>query len=253
MKKTILFFAALVGIVPFVVSAAPSCYRGWVPSQDGQGCALPFGAGDKICYSYQGVKLTPVTYFYKDTGELAHHFPTNGCFTPSLVFDSGRDVIQIFSSRIDYIGSNGGNWTTGTDYCALSTTLASCYTAIYNAEHSNGYHTNIETPYYQSLHEWYTFVWNGTVGGYEVQKNTNLFAGGVPEVYAATVANAASTSPLLIGLSAPLAVSWMSGKMITVIGSGLGMLKVLLPYIIAVIAIWVIVFFAFRAFRFMHH
>jgi thiamine transporter ThiT len=48
-------------------------------------------------------------------------------------------------------------------------------------------------------------------------------------------------------------VDYMTGLLKLVIGSGLGLLQTLLPYIIALVIIGAIVYFLYRAFQFFRH
>ena len=48
-------------------------------------------------------------------------------------------------------------------------------------------------------------------------------------------------------------VQFLKTQIVLVIGGGLGFFRILLPFILAVAIIYAIVYFAFRAFRFMRH
>lgn len=48
-------------------------------------------------------------------------------------------------------------------------------------------------------------------------------------------------------------IAFMKSLLLLVIGSGLGLLQEMLPYIIALVVISAIVYFLYRAFRFFRH
>jgi len=64
---------------------------------------------------------------------------------------------------------------------------------------------------------------------------------------------ATSTFLTTTGFSFADVVDWMSDLLKLVIGSGLGLLNAMLPWIIALVVISAIVYFLFRAFRFFRH
>ena len=67
------------------------------------------------------------------------------------------------------------------------------------------------------------------------------------------ISNASSTFTSAVGFNWADVVSFMKSLLLLVIGSGLGLLQVLLPYIIALVTISAIVYFLYRAFRFFRH
>jgi hypothetical protein len=64
---------------------------------------------------------------------------------------------------------------------------------------------------------------------------------------------ATSTFETTTGFTFSDVVSWMADLLKLVIGSGLGLLNAMLPWIIALVVISAIVYFLFRAFRFFKH
>lgn len=67
------------------------------------------------------------------------------------------------------------------------------------------------------------------------------------------ITNASSTFTTAVGFNWSDVVTFMKSLLLLVIGSGLGLLQVLLPYIIALVTIGAIVYFLYRAFRFFRH
>jgi len=67
------------------------------------------------------------------------------------------------------------------------------------------------------------------------------------------VNNASTTFSNAVGFQWNDVIVWMKSLLLLVIGSGLGLLQILLPYIIALIVIGAIVYFLYRAFRFFRH
>ena len=67
------------------------------------------------------------------------------------------------------------------------------------------------------------------------------------------ISNASSTFTSAVGFNWSDVVTFMKSLLLLVIGSGLGLLETLLPYIIALITIGAIVYFLYRAFRFFRH
>lgn len=69
-----------------------------------------------------------------------------------------------------------------------------------------------------------------------------------------TVINTASTTfTTAMGFTWADTVVYMKSLLLLVIGSGLGLLETLMPYIIALVVIAAIVYFLYRAFRFFRH
>ena len=69
-----------------------------------------------------------------------------------------------------------------------------------------------------------------------------------------TIINAASTTfSTNLGFNWGDVITYMKGLLTLVIGSGLGLLQVLMPYIIGLVIIGAIVYFVYRAFRFFRH
>ncbi len=64
------------------------------------------------------------------------------------------------------------------------------------------------------------------------------------------ISNASSTFTTAVGFNWSDVVAFMKSLLLLVIGSGLGLLETLLPYIIALVTISAIVYFLYRAFRF---
>ncbi len=67
------------------------------------------------------------------------------------------------------------------------------------------------------------------------------------------IANASSTFTGAVGFNWSDVTTFMKSLLLLVIGSGLGLLETLLPYIIALVTISAIVYFLYRAFRFFRH
>ena len=67
------------------------------------------------------------------------------------------------------------------------------------------------------------------------------------------ITNASSTFTTALGFSWSDVVAYMSSLLSLVIGSGLGLLQVLMPYIIGLVIIGAIVYFVYRAFRLFRH
>ncbi len=67
------------------------------------------------------------------------------------------------------------------------------------------------------------------------------------------ISNASSTFTTAVGFNWSDVVGFMKTLLLLVIGSGLGLLETLLPYIIALVTISAIVYFLYRAFRFFRH
>ena len=67
------------------------------------------------------------------------------------------------------------------------------------------------------------------------------------------ISNASSTFSTAVGFTWADTITYMKSLLLLIIGSGLGLLQVLLPYIIALVIISAIVYFIYRAFRFFRH
>jgi len=67
------------------------------------------------------------------------------------------------------------------------------------------------------------------------------------------ITNASSTFSTAVGFTWADTITYMKSLLLLIIGSGLGLLQVLLPYIIALVIISAIVYFIYRAFRFFRH
>ncbi len=67
------------------------------------------------------------------------------------------------------------------------------------------------------------------------------------------ISTASTTFTTAMGFNWSDVVTYMAGLLNLVIGSGLGLLQTLLPYIIALVIISAIVYFLYRAFRFFRH
>jgi len=67
------------------------------------------------------------------------------------------------------------------------------------------------------------------------------------------IGNASSTFTQSLGFGWQGVVGFMGGMLLNVIGSGMGVLMLILKYIIALLTIWWIVYFAYKAFRFFKH
>lgn len=67
------------------------------------------------------------------------------------------------------------------------------------------------------------------------------------------ITNASSTFTTAVGFQWADVVTWMKSLLLLVVGTGLGVLQVLLPYILALVVIGAIVYFLYRAFRFFRH
>jgi len=69
-----------------------------------------------------------------------------------------------------------------------------------------------------------------------------------------TIINSAtSTFESTVGFSLASVVDFMTDMILLVIGTGLGILQSLLPWIVALVAIGAVVWFLFRAFKFFRH
>jgi hypothetical protein len=69
----------------------------------------------------------------------------------------------------------------------------------------------------------------------------------------AIIATASSTFLAALGFNWASVILFMKDLLLLVIGSGLGLLESMLPYIIALVIIGAIVYFLYRAFRFFRH
>lgn len=67
------------------------------------------------------------------------------------------------------------------------------------------------------------------------------------------ITNASTTFSNAFGFNYASVVEFMEDWLLTLIGSGLGVLQALMPYIIGLAVISAIVYFLFRAFRFFRH
>lgn len=67
------------------------------------------------------------------------------------------------------------------------------------------------------------------------------------------ITNASTTFTSAVGFNWADVTAFMKSLLLLVVGSGLGLLETLLPYIIALITIGAIVYFLYRAFRFFRH
>lgn len=67
------------------------------------------------------------------------------------------------------------------------------------------------------------------------------------------ITNASTTFTTAVGFQWSDVVTFMKTLLLLVVGSGLGMLQILMPYIIALVVIGAIVYFLYRAFRFFRH
>lgn len=64
---------------------------------------------------------------------------------------------------------------------------------------------------------------------------------------------ATSTFETTTGMTFSDVVTWTGTNIKLVMGSGLGLLQVLLPWIVALVVAGAIVYFVYRAFRFFRH
>jgi hypothetical protein len=69
----------------------------------------------------------------------------------------------------------------------------------------------------------------------------------------AIITTASSTFTSTVGFNWANVTAWMKELLLLVVGSGLGLLETLLPFIIALVTIGAIVYFLYRAFRFFRH
>ena len=67
------------------------------------------------------------------------------------------------------------------------------------------------------------------------------------------IAAASSTFSTSLGFGWSDVVAFMKAQLLLIIGSGLGLLETLLPYIVALVIISAIVYFIYRAFQFFRH
>ena len=67
------------------------------------------------------------------------------------------------------------------------------------------------------------------------------------------IATASSTFSTSLGFGWSDVVAFMKAQLLLIIGSGLGLLETLLPYIVALVIISSIVYFIYRAFQFFRH
>jgi hypothetical protein len=67
------------------------------------------------------------------------------------------------------------------------------------------------------------------------------------------ITTASTTFSSAMGFEWSAVVTYMKTLLLLVLGSGLGLLQVLMPYIIALVVIGAIVYFLYRAFRFFRH
>ena len=67
------------------------------------------------------------------------------------------------------------------------------------------------------------------------------------------IATASSTFSTSLGFGWSDVVAFMKAQLLLIIGSGLGLLETLLPYIVALVIISAIVYFIYRAFQFFRH
>ncbi len=74
-----------------------------------------------------------------------------------------------------------------------------------------------------------------------------------PTGVAALIATASTTFIADLGFNWSNVIALMKSQMLIVMGTGLGVLRLMLPYVIALIIIGAIVYFIYRAFRFFKH
>ena len=67
------------------------------------------------------------------------------------------------------------------------------------------------------------------------------------------IANASTTFSTALGFNWSDVVSYMSSLLSLVLGTGLGLLQQLMPYIVGLVFIGAVVYFVYRAFRFFRH
>jgi len=67
------------------------------------------------------------------------------------------------------------------------------------------------------------------------------------------IATATSTFASTTGFELSAVVDWMGNLAKLVIGTGLGVLEELMPWILAIIVIAAVVYFLYRAFKFFRH
>jgi hypothetical protein len=67
------------------------------------------------------------------------------------------------------------------------------------------------------------------------------------------ITNASTTFTTAVGFEWADVIDYMKTLLLLVMGSGLGLLQILMPYIIALVVIGAIVYFLYRAFRFFRH
>jgi uncharacterized membrane protein YbaN (DUF454 family) len=67
------------------------------------------------------------------------------------------------------------------------------------------------------------------------------------------ITNASTTLTAAVGYNWSDVIVFMKGLLLLIFGTGLGVFQSLLPYIIFLVVAGVVVYFAYRAFRFMRH
>jgi len=67
------------------------------------------------------------------------------------------------------------------------------------------------------------------------------------------ISTATSTFETTTGFTLASTVDFMSEMILLVIGTGLGVLQALLPWILALVAIGAVIYLLYRAFRFFRH
>jgi hypothetical protein len=67
------------------------------------------------------------------------------------------------------------------------------------------------------------------------------------------IGTATTTFQTTTGVSYSDVVAFMATQLKLVLGSGLGLLQALMPWIIALVVIGAVVYFVYRAFRFFRH
>lgn len=159
--------------------------------------------------------------------------------SPSIVVDAGGNAVAEYDPNLNYWGAvTSGTYpygdlfddTVGTWHFLLVNDDQTCAGLTYSQCLASGDYLGSE----------FDVVVSSPSTGSEVTVDT-------------IISNASSTFTGAVGFNWADVVGFMKSLLLLVMGSGLGLLETLLPYIIALITIGAIVYFLYRAFRFFRH
>jgi hypothetical protein len=272
MKKIILVISLIILSTPLLSFAqSTSSYNIGVPDMQKfcwGGHAVSWYKGYTKNTNQLGTFWSPYThlrFFYTDNGSQAGTGSTS-CI-PFSSMEANRSFKAYATEGWVGVGSQSvggiqGNMD-GVDRCNSSDTLSQCQTKVVSA-------SGTIQPYFNSSEIWalnffgdFTYLTNrfsyvppspATTTPSLDNSQMALVLNAFSQLFGSTV-NASTTDTALLNSNSygSASLSFMSSQFLIALGSALGMLSSLLPYILCLTFIGEVVYFVYRAFRFIRH